>query len=325
MCVTSSYNSDTFCGLDQLCKHESCESFTDTAYYKKQRHDSDHSSLSSSTTVEKNITSIPDRQVSEAPVNRTLTVSLKPNSDSMLSPPAPIQTAELRQDRNRMRTIPKSAIVARGPSYLAMKRMSWSPANDKKGSEASKTKRNTKRLKLLVPERYIDLLKHDEAVYSRWEQCYKCFYHYPMTDIFLCANKKPSLSEPALIPLVPNVSMSYEELEKMSQTTDWKEGDPVPVFSKDLITKFLARVHAFTAVDLEAQATAFSDGPDGISTILLYSLKSMKLVLCQAEMRDQQNLMPSNDLAKWAHIMAPDYSAPDVGSTHIQDSKLSCH
>ncbi len=149
-----------------------------------------------------------------------------------------------------------------------MKRMSWSPANDKKGTEANKTKRSAKKLKLLVPEKYLDLLKHDEAIYCRWEQYYDCLYHSTMLDIFLSGNKKPSFSQPALIPLIPNVSITYDELKQMSDTTDWKEGELVPVFSKELITKFLARVHAFTAVGLEAQATAFSDGADGIINCL---------------------------------------------------------
>ena len=68
------------------------------------------------------------------PVNRTFT----PNSDFMLSVPAPIQTAKLRQDRNGMMTLPKSAIVARGPSYLAMKRMSWRPYRSQEDKKENK-------------------------------------------------------------------------------------------------------------------------------------------------------------------------------------------
>ena len=85
-------------------------------------------------------------------MNRTLTEPLKPNSDSGLSAHAQIiqgvERVEPSKDRDRMMPLPRSAIVARGPSFLAMKRMSWSPVSE----EASKTKRNTKRLKLLVPE-----------------------------------------------------------------------------------------------------------------------------------------------------------------------------
>ena len=107
-----------------------------------------HGSLPSAAIINRIIACIPESRPS---VNRTLTEPLTPNSDSGLSAHAQIiqdvERVEPSKDRNMM-TLPRSAIVARGPSFLAMERMSWSPVSE----EASKTKRNTKRLKLLIPE-----------------------------------------------------------------------------------------------------------------------------------------------------------------------------
>jgi len=78
-------------------------------------------------------------------------------------------------------------------------------------------------------------------------------------------NAKPSAEHPALVPLVPCVgkdSIWYDELEKMEESSDWKQAPPL--LSHDLISKFLGRVHSFTTVGLEAQATAFSFHADGV-------------------------------------------------------------
>ena len=76
--------------------------------------------------------------MSEALVNRTLTKPL--NSDFKFSAQAPVQTAELSQDRNGMMALPKLAVVAREPSYLCYERISWSPANDKKWAKPPRQK-----------------------------------------------------------------------------------------------------------------------------------------------------------------------------------------
>ena len=50
----------------------------------------------------------------------------------------------------------------------------------------------------------------------------------------------------------------------MSDTVEWDASIPEPVISKSVITKFLERVHPFTVVGLEAQATAFSYQHNGV-------------------------------------------------------------
>ena len=45
---------------------------------------------------------------------------------------------------------------------------------------------------------------------------------------------------------------------------EWPESKPIPVISAHLVQLLLARVHAFTTIGLEAQATAFSCGEDGV-------------------------------------------------------------
>ena len=86
---------------------------------------------------------------------------------------------------------------------------------------------------------------------------------------FLCSNKKPSLSKPARIPVIPNEASSFDELDKMSCTSDWNKGKPVPIISNKLISKFLVGIHVFTVVGLGALASAFSYGPDGIINCLV--------------------------------------------------------
>ena len=54
----------------------------------------------------------------------------------------------------------------------------------------------------------------------------------------------------------------------MDEICDW-EFEP-PSLSFALSPKFLARVHPFTAVGLEAQATAFSFGADGAEGMIRY-------------------------------------------------------
>ena len=80
----------------------------------------------------------------------------------------------------------------------------------------------------------------------------------------------PSLRQQELIPLISNIAkkvfitVSYE----LSDTVEWDASIPEPVISKNVITKFLERVHSFTVVDLEAQATAFSYQHNGVIKFL---------------------------------------------------------
>ena len=106
-----------------------------------------HGSLPSAAIINRIIACIPESRPS---VNRTLTEPLTPNSDSGLSAHAQIiqdvERVEPSKDRN-MITLPRSAIVARGPSFLALERMSWSPVSE----EASKTKKEHKEVEAVGP------------------------------------------------------------------------------------------------------------------------------------------------------------------------------
>jgi len=50
----------------------------------------------------------------------------------------------------------------------------------------------------------------------------------------------------------------------MSAQNEWNESVMEPVISVNLIRLFLAYIHAFTALGLESQATAFSWGSNGV-------------------------------------------------------------
>jgi len=63
-----------------------------------------------------------------------------------------------------------------------------------------------------------------------------------------------------------------------------------PSFSNELIPKFLSRVHSFTTVGLEAQATAFSFGEDGAIKYLalLPQRNKVSTVTSQAENKEDE-------------------------------------
>ncbi len=82
-------------------------------------------------------------------------------------------------------------------------------------------------------------------------------------------NPKPSINTPVMIPLFRSlpttiINSEQEELYLMSCTTEMPRDVPPPCLSVDLIKKFLAYVHSFTTIGLEAQATAFSYEPNGV-------------------------------------------------------------
>jgi len=80
-------------------------------------------------------------------------------------------------------------------------------------------------------------------------------------------NKKANAKDKAMIPFlarVPKGDIYCDELIHMSDKDEWDYSVPQPIISKDVIIKFLARVHPFIAVGLETQATAYSFEKDGV-------------------------------------------------------------
>jgi len=109
------------------------------------------------------------------------------------------------------------------------------------------------------------IIHHNPVAYRKWESRYSCKYFPSYDPQFLATNPKPSSDRPALIPLVPCIDKtiaSYEELRQMDEVSDWNQA--TIRLASDLIPKFLAHVHSFTTVGLEAQATAFSYEVDGV-------------------------------------------------------------
>jgi len=117
----------------------------------------------------------------------------------------------------------------------------------------------------MLPEKYACLVHHDDDEYERVEMFYECEFHSTYDSEYSSANPKPSIDRPARVPLVPCVDRRQvwcEELNQMEDICDW-EYEP-PSLAYDLAQKFLARVHSFTTLGLEAQATAFSLTNDGV-------------------------------------------------------------
>jgi len=151
-----------------------------------------------------------------------------------------------------MRDLPHSRIIRRGPGMLRLNH----------GSPQAKRGRVNR-----VPIRFKYLLKHDESTYEKWEVLYRCFWSSVFTPELTAPNVKPMRNKPALVPLVPAIPLnmiSCDELILMSDRSEWPRDEYFPQISCSLIEKFLAHVHPFTALGLEAQATAFSYGPNGV-------------------------------------------------------------
>ena len=135
-------------------------------------------------------------------------------------------------------------------------------------SSIKKQPRSVKRMRLMLPPRYTNLVQHDQALYYQWESLYRCIFDTRMDFRFIKPNDKPTAENPAMIPLIPQVPFDENHCgdfwRHMSGRNDWDESIPVPVISVALIRRFLASVHAFSVLGLEAQATAFSSGNDGV-------------------------------------------------------------
>jgi len=168
--------------------------------------------------------------------------------------------------------IPPSKLVIRGPTFIAQKRFVRS-SSSKREKEESSMKRKCKQFHATLQPNYADLIQHDPITYSKWESLYNCCFFCSLQRGWKASNPKPTSRNPATIPLVPNVQWKHIKscpyLNHMSETTDCDETFLKPIISIDLIKKFLARVHYFTYVGLEAQATAYSRGINGVMSLLL--------------------------------------------------------
>jgi len=116
------------------------------------------------------------------------------------------------------------------------------------------------------------LCRHDEEFYAHNESLYNCHYHKEWRSWLMTENTTPTESNPISIAVVPciqlNPSIEYEQLDRMDRNCERLRSPPV--LSLSVIKKFLARAHAFTALGLEVQATAYSVEPDGVISLLAF-------------------------------------------------------
>jgi len=231
-------------------KESLTESVTSDDDMKDCRVGEDVESLTMSEDDEEDVSSGKNRRK----VGKSLVVSL----------PAP--EALFRESQGN-RAIPLPTTPVKRPSYQRLTKRASVPSpskSHKRSSEplsASAGERKRKRLQSLVPEKYEKLVVHDPVMYGRWEELYQCIFSETVTDYCFIKNEMPTVDNPALMVVVPNVPLdriNCEELHLMSGVNEWNSLAQKNVLSIDVITKFLAHVHAFTAVGLEAQATAFS-------------------------------------------------------------------
>jgi len=112
-----------------------------------------------------------------------------------------------------------------------------------------------------LPPRYSALLKVSSAQYTKWKKLYCCKYKSDLPHDALLENRKPTEHHPASIWLSPYTSFRYPDLTYMS---DFHSSEQPVIISNDLLKEFLAHVHAFTVVGLEAQGMAYSRGANGV-------------------------------------------------------------
>ncbi len=114
-----------------------------------------------------------------------------------------------------------------------------------------------------IYKKYVPLI---QASYSAWNQLYFCEYCTTMKAEYLTENTKPSPLNPAVVPLIPLVPLD-EVLEADIETPYLSRKSDCTtchiVVAEDLVQQFLARVHAFTAIGLQAEAFGYSFGEKG--------------------------------------------------------------
>ena len=150
----------------------------------------------------------------------------------------------------------KQCFYLTGPCSGLIKRAFFAPPGS--GKKKNQRKSLCDRLKTLV--------RHEEDFYAECEKLYACCVTSDLgTDCFK-RNKKPRPKAPAVItPAIHPLSFAvlqqyYVRVDVppcMREGSDLAKGSTLRM-SRELITKFLARVHAFTVVGLETIATAFS-------------------------------------------------------------------
>ena len=133
----------------------------------------------------------------------------------------------------------------------------------RKGFDSAREKQKKKRLCMSLPPKYQNLFHN--ALSIRIMVIIAQLY-LSLQSNWKDANAKPAGCNPATTPIVPNIPRKCTRshcLNHMSDITDWNEFDPIPtIFLK--FNKFLARVHSFICVGLEAQATAYPCGNNGV-------------------------------------------------------------
>ena len=154
----------------------------------------------------------------------------------------------------RDKVLTKSAIIYRGgrfgPSRRREPKRRSSSAKKRPPSKRSSSP-NAKRAKAL-PSVFRDLLRRDPGRYEDWKLFYGCCLKH-------CSSSTGGSSR--LIKTPPTVANQVTITFSMSSPT--QNMGVIPAIAADLIPTFLAYVHAFTAVGLQAEAFAFSSSQSG--------------------------------------------------------------
>ena len=152
--------------------------------------------------------------------------------------------------------IPRSKTIYRGPGNFR-----------RRNSPIPKRRRVTTEEKTPTVRFIQYLVTHDARTYKRQKKIYRCVFSLEWKIEFNKPNPAPTKGNPAGVQLVSRVPLSYifsEDLVLMSENNEWPTERPRPCISTDAVKTFLAWTHSFTAVGLEAQATLFSHGEDGV-------------------------------------------------------------
>ena len=180
------------------------------------------------------------------------------------------------------------------------------------GQDTQKGCRRENRMRSLLPESQMKLVRHEESVHVKWEWLYSCPYAAAMKPEWLNENPKPATNRRDVVPLVPNVPRALWN-GNMLRMTGRTVAMAAPVLAHDLTQKILARVHAFTSLGLEAQATAFSSGEQGvIDRLVLLPQINTENDVTHREMNGVELCPTLTDAVHVLNTMYPIYPQYDV-------------
>jgi len=211
------------------------------------------------------------------------------------------------------RLLSPSRFIAQGPD--------WYKAQNSYRTLYKQSPPPSKRQRPLQVQQRFDQLLHQDLASCR--SLYKCFSSVspaePLINPDGAEDEKPSSECPIRVFIflrAPSDINRNRNLFRMDEHCDWPSSMLPPMLSAGVVVEFLARVHAYTAVGLETQATAYSYLQDGIIKYLAF----MPQINNVSSVEDR-----SSDLSGFDAINCFPRMAAENGVTYVSRCWLHTH